>query len=74
MEHCEKCDSALKNVKVLQKVSGSFRSEHGPLIFCRIRGYLSTVRKQGLPVLKKIQEAFTGTASIPQPQFENEYK
>ena len=64
-------EQAIRMIKVWQKVSGSFRSEQGPLIFCRLRGYFSTVRKQGLPVLKKIQEAFMGAASIPQSQSEN---
>jgi hypothetical protein len=52
--------------KVRQKISGTFRSVHGAEIFCRIRSYISTLKKQGLPVFEYIQKAFQGDAFIPQ--------
>jgi transposase len=41
----------VRMVKVQQKVSSSLRSQAGTSAFCRIRGYLSTLRKQGLHLL-----------------------
>lgn len=48
----------LRMMKVQQKISGTFRSTKGADAFCRIRGYISTCRKQGYNVLAAIQNAF----------------
>jgi transposase len=37
----------LRMMKLRLKISGGFRTENGAAIFCRIRGYLSTMLKQG---------------------------
>jgi len=41
-----------------QKISGTFRSSNGAKTFCRIRGYISTARKNSLSVIDAIQAAF----------------
>lgn len=47
----------LRMVKLRQKTSGCFRTAQGAVNFCRIRSYLSSVRKQEKPVLKALQRA-----------------
>lgn len=44
----------LRMAKVQQKISGGFCSIEGAENFCRIRGYSSTLRKQGLHVLSAL--------------------
>ena len=55
----------LRMVKVRQKVSSGFRSWRGAEIFCRIRGYLSTMRKQGHNALAVLNSVFTGHPLMP---------
>lgn len=44
----------LRMIKVKQKISGCFRTFKGAQVFCRIRSYISTVKKQGYNVLDAI--------------------
>jgi len=55
----------LRMVKVRQKVSGCFRTMEGAQMFCRVRGYISTVRKQGGEVLGALEGVFVGEPFIP---------
>ena len=55
----------LRMMKCKQKISGGFRSTQGAEQFARIRGFISTVRKQGLNVLNSIQSVFSGNILIP---------
>jgi transposase len=55
----------LRMLKVKHKVSGCFRSPHGADQFCRIRGYISTLRKQGYSVLDGLTSVFAGQPFMP---------
>ena len=55
----------LRMMKVKQKVSGGFRSQDGADAFNRIRGYLSTLRKQGQKVLSALHDVFSGHPLMP---------
>jgi hypothetical protein len=48
----------LRWAKVQQKISGTFRSATGVTAFCRIRSYLSTMQKQGHPMLSALTAVF----------------
>jgi transposase len=50
----------LRMVKVQQKISGTFRSPEGATCFCRIRSSLSTLCKQGHPMLASLAALFSG--------------
>lgn len=56
----------LRMVKLRQKISGCFRSADGASSFCRLRGYISTLRKQRLPVLPALHNAIMGRPLVPQ--------
>ncbi len=55
----------LRMFKVKLKVSGCFRSPEGADYFCRIRGYLSTLRKQDYSVLAGLVSVFNGQPYMP---------
>jgi len=55
----------LRMIKVQQKISGCFRSPGGAKAFCRIRGYISSVKKQGHHVLSALVSVFAGQPLSP---------
>lgn len=57
----------LRMVKVQQKISNCFRSELGAEMFCRIRGYISTLLKQEYDLFPVLTRVFQGDVLIPLP-------
>ncbi|MBU4306166.1 MAG: IS66 family transposase [Candidatus Omnitrophica bacterium] len=53
-------ENDIRMTKVQQKISGCFRSMIGAKIFCRVRGYLSTCRKQGVTSSQAMELLFKG--------------
>jgi transposase len=53
-------ENDIRMTKVQQKISGCFRSMDGAKIFCRVRGYLSTCRKQGVKSRQALDLLFNG--------------
>ena len=54
----------LRMMKCKQKISGGFRAQQGADIFARIRGFISTARKQGWNVFDSIQNMLSN--QLPQ--------
>ncbi len=55
----------LRMMKVQQKISGCFRTTEGAKDFCRIRSYISTMRKQGHNLLEALRSVFAGNPIVP---------
>lgn len=56
----------LRMVKVKQKVSGGFRNSQAASDFCHIRGYISTMAKQGQNLFNAIRSVFNGNPVQPE--------
>jgi len=50
----------IRMMKLQQKISGTFRSFEGADIFCTIRSFISTVKKNSINVINAIQDVFAG--------------
>jgi len=55
----------LRMIKVQQKISGTFRDPAGADAFCRLRGYIATLRKQARHVLTALELTLTGHPPLP---------
>jgi len=53
-------ENDIRMTKVQQKISGCFRSMNGAKIFCLVRSYLSTCRKQGIKSSRALELLFNG--------------
>jgi len=60
-------ERAFRMIKVRLKISGCFRTFKGACRHARIRSYISTLRKHGLPVLEYLRRALDGRPFLPQP-------
>ncbi len=56
----------VRMTKVQQKISGTFRSTQGAESFCRIRGYISTAKKNMISVIDAIRDVFNGNPFVPE--------
>jgi transposase len=57
----------IRMVKLQTKISGCWRTTRGARDWLTIRGYISTARKNGLPILDTLRNALTGNPWTPPP-------
>lgn len=50
----------IRMMKLRQKISGGFRSFQGAAVFTRIRGFISTARKQGWNIFQALRDVIRG--------------
>lgn len=55
----------LRMLTVQQKIAGSFRADSGAEAFTRTRGYLASLRKQGVALLAALETVFVGQPLYP---------
>ena len=55
----------LRMITIQQKISGNFRKTHGADVFCRIRGYISTLIKNNMPVIGSLNKAIEDVTPLP---------
>jgi transposase len=55
----------LRMIKAQLKVSGGWRTQHGAQAWLRVRGYISTARKNGLHLITALRDAITGNPWLP---------
>jgi transposase len=58
-------EQAIRMIKIKTKVSGGFRTLTGAQTFLAIRGYISTVRKNGLRAAVALRDALLGNPWMP---------
>lgn len=58
-------EQAIRMIKVKTKVSGGFRTLPGAQTFLTIRGYISTIRKNGLRAANALRDALLGNPWTP---------
>jgi len=56
----------IRMTKLKEKISGTFRSINGANVFARIRGYISTARKNNQSILDSIKNLFKNKPYLPE--------
>jgi transposase len=54
----------IRMVKLKQKIAGCFRAFYGGEVFCRVRSYISTARKQGWNIWDSLANAIRGSPNL----------
>ena len=58
-------ERGLRMIEVKDKIYGSFASFKDGEIFCRIRSYISTLKKNNIAILQRFKSALAGKSYVP---------